>query len=387
VTPIEELVRQALAETPAVTTTTDPMAALDRRVRRARRWLVAGAGVAAAAVVAAVVVPFAVLDGHGEPNGVGIVNPQPSPTQTPPPGTSVLWNLGAVSVSTDSDGQPWLLFNNGSEQHEYVGRLDEVGRVADPTEVPAPADEILAGDDVIWVIGTETVDGTPSSRVTAIDAATHDVTTDVYDSVSLGSAVTVGDSLYVTARDAEGGGVDRLDLSADAVEIAAAKSMPNAVELVATGDHHVWVHAGEHLVELIPSPRGFDVGETVTWGSGPLVGPGRSVAVWAYDGRLIELSPAMLAAGTSVAEGARVPVPGRPHAALQTRDGVLYVAVDSAGLYAYSSSSVLGDGNTETRSLEGVQVVTMTADLSGGVDYVDDQGRLIHWDPQFAESR
>src|SRR5207237_10460451 len=57
------------------------------------------------------------------------------------------------------------------------------------------------------------------------------------------------------------------------------------------------------------------------------------------------------------------------------------VAVPGSGLYYYSPDA-LGAGETPvTASIKGVQVITMMADPTGGVDYVDDQGQLIRWGP------
>ena len=55
--------------------------------------------------------------------------------------------------------------------------------------------------------------------------------------------------------------------------------------------------------------------------------------------------------------------------------------VPGSGLYFYSPDS-LGSGETPvTASIKGVQVIAMSSDPVGGVDYVDDQGNLIHWQP------
>jgi len=160
--------------------------------------------------------------------------------------------------------------------------------------------------------------------------------------------------------------------------------VPHAGEMV-VADGRIWVHSGDKLVELFLSERGIDHGVTVPWGSGqmfaptlPRSGPG---GVWAYDGsRLIGLMPKALSGCVSCAEGDRVAVPGKPNAVVETHDG-LYVSVPGSGLYFYSPDA-LGSGETPvTASIPGVRVITMTADPTGGVDYVDDQGNLIHWTP------
>ena len=79
-TPIEELLREALSATPTPESTTDPIGTLDRRIRRARRRLAASAGVVAVAVAVAIVVPLTVTGGGaGKPGSISVVTPAASP--------------------------------------------------------------------------------------------------------------------------------------------------------------------------------------------------------------------------------------------------------------------------------------------------------------------
>lgn len=373
-TQIEDLVRQALAETPAPTTSTDPLATLDRRVRRARRRLAAGAGVVTAVVAAAVAVPLAVLGGDGSPNSLEVARtPSPAPL---PSGTTALWTDHAVSSATDSSGRRWVLYKDGD--HNYV---QPVGPGTNKlTSVQSPADYLLENGDTLWVVGT--------SRVTAID--THSGTSATMELPQVSDAAVIQDSLYVLDSAVPQGAVARIDFTDTGMDETDFKPLPDAQGIVATSQGHMWVHAGDQLVELTPIPGGFTVGKGVQWGSGAILAPTvpRSApdGVWAYDGsRLITLMPANLAGCLSCAEGYRIAVPGQPTNVVETPEG-LFVAVPGTGLLFYAKDA-LSTGTTVTASLSGVQVASLTADPGHGVDYVDDQGRLIQWDPAGAGSR
>src|SRR5690348_3908166 len=136
-TQIEDLLREALASTPTTSTTVDPLGAIDRRVRTARRWIAAGGVAVAAAVVAAVVVPIAVLGGgNGAPSSVGIAG---SPSTV-------------ISVSAAPNGVVWDLVDNGSG----IFSVGENGEAASQfVRVQGPAQSVFAGPQTIWVIGSQ----------------------------------------------------------------------------------------------------------------------------------------------------------------------------------------------------------------------------------------
>lgn len=394
-TEIEELVRQALAETPTANTTTDPLAALDRRVRKARRWLAAGTGAAAAAVVAAVVVPIAVLSGgNGTANTVIVGHsPTPSPSSTPvavgPPGTEVLWTNGAVSVSDDSGGTPWLLSSSG--HGDYVNQVGG-GNLREGFKVQSPADYLVAGDTVIWVVGNGDGAGT-MSRITALDPSTGALSTSTFSARTFGDAAVVGDTLYVTTSD----GVDRMD-AVNGIQQRLA-TVPAPGEIAASQNGHLWVRSGSNkLVELVPTQTGMNVGATVDW-PGDVYGPtgvdSNGDDMWAYDGRIIGLTPKNLLGCISCAEGWRLSVGGRPSSVVTARDGSVFAAVPQAsaagkragldaGVYYYSPQSVHSGGGSSDGQLFGVAAVAVVADPRGGVDYLDQNGALYRWNPTVA---
>lgn len=392
------LVRRALAETPAAPTTTDPLGALDRRIHRARVRLAVGTGMAVAAVAAAVLVPLATL-GSDRAGKVEVgVSPTPSastsPSVAPLPGVERLWTNGASWVSGVSGQAPWFLVQNddGTAQVAPVGAG---GAPVDLVRVPSPADYVLAGKPTTWVIGSS--DNGTTSWVTAIDSRSHGTMANRFDGRVFTYAATTADSLYVVAATSQGTEVDRFRVTADGNDIelvSTTRVSQDTSQVVATPDGHVWVHAGAKLVELVPTANGVDFGASGVWGTGAIFSAtgDASGTLWAYDGgRVVALSPKLLQAGTSVAEGTRVGVAGRPGQALSDANGGLYVAVvepgdgwdghKEIGVYYYSPTA-LRDGSTPvTDLLPGVQVISMAIDPAGGVDYVDDAGTLNHWDP------
>jgi len=390
VTQIEDLVRQALAATPTAPSSTDPLAALDRRVRRARRMIAAGACAVTAAVAAAIVVPLAVLGGDGSPNSVKVVTP-PTPNPSAPEGTSVLWPSGAIWTST-ADRQQWLLYTSGSDY--YVGRVAD-GSVHEPVKVQLPADYVVTGENVVWVVGGGD-GGSAGSRLTAIDTRTGDVVTRAFDHVQLSYAATAHDSLYVVQSDATGQAVDRVDLVDGAVSVVASSPFDQPEEIVTTSDDHVWVHTAKHFVELIPDPAGFHQGATARW-DGQLNGPA-GLSVWTYaDNRLDCLDAVHEDAAPSLSQGCRLSMGGDVGQAVGSVDTGLFVSIvgglhgaSDVGIAWFDSNDVQAKDSAPwgpTAYLSGVQAITMARDPSGGVDYVDDHGQLVHWDPAGAGSR
>lgn len=390
-TQIEDLVRQALAETSPAPSSTDPLATLDRRVRRARRWITAGACTATAAVVAAVVVPLAVLGGNSSPTDVGVGRtPRPSPSASNLPGVTTLVTSGAQWVAGAAGEQPWLLMKD--EQGTYVG---QVGRDLSAERVPVDdqSSRLAVGQHEVWVWGTNG-SGT-AGMVTVIPSSgpAHELA--VRGQV-LGVGAVSSDALYVISHGDAGVGVYRYELTPHGIATSKLE-LPVVNNVVATADGDVWAQSGTKLVEVTSSGTSMRKGLVVDWGTGALLGAttgsneeGRD-GLWADDGRVIGLSPKLLAGCVSCAEGYRVPAAGRPGAIAEPSQGGLYISVvevrgpgwqghDDIGLYYYSPASV--KGNTEiTASLDDVRATSLAADPNGGVDYVDDQGHLNHWDP------
>jgi len=400
VTPIEELVRQALAETPTATTTTDPMAALDRRVRRARRWLAAGAGAAAAAIVAAVVVPLAVLGGNGTAKSVGVADPTPStsPSASAPPGVTVLRSSGAISVSATRGEQAWVLYRDSQNLDDnYVAQVSPDGGVSHDIQVAGPADFVVSGEQTVWVVGSN--DDGSEALISAVDPFfSPPVGEMVLHGQVLTHAVAVGDSLYVVAEKDSGSVVERFRTTRhQAFELASTTPVPDAGQIVATDDGHLWVRSGSKFVELVPTKTGVEVGATARW-DGELNGAA-GAGVWTYDDyRLDCLDAAHADMSPSLAQGCRLTMGGDVGAALGSPETGLYAAIvgdltnaDAVGIAWFTPQDIQGRNSNSwgpTDYLRGPLVRSMALDPRGGVDYVDDQGVLNHWDPASAiESR
>lgn len=393
-TQIEDLVRQALAETPTAVTTTDPLTALDRRVRKARRWVAAGAGAVAAAVVAAIVVPLAVLSGGNDAaNNKLIVGHTATPSAGNPPGVTTWWSHGAVSIASPypRDGaRPWILVkDNGSPT--AIAPVDPNG-LTGSIPVEDPADYVVAGDTV-WTVGTDGSVGTV--RVSAVDPVGDTVTVRPFTGAVEAVPAAVGNSLYVLTADNASTSVRRFVLSSDGIDESQPLEIDGATEIAATSKGHVWVLAGQKLSEVITNGQSLSAGSTVDW-SGDIYGPmgadSHGDDMWAYDGdRLIGLTPKYLSGCVSCAEGYRINVSGRPVAVATADDGGLFVAAGQKGsdqvtgavndLYFYAPQDVQGAGQLSGSLLHGANVVAMAADPSGGVDYVNVRGELDHWDP------
>src|SRR3954467_13125572 len=105
-TRIEEMLRATLAETPTATSTTDPIGALDGRIRRARRRVGLGAGLGVVALAVAVAVPPAATGGSG-PDSKAIIgdSPTPSPSAGVQAGHEDVWMTGGAHGVATNDAR------------------------------------------------------------------------------------------------------------------------------------------------------------------------------------------------------------------------------------------------------------------------------------------
>ena len=386
---IEDLVRQALAETPTAVTATDPLATLDRRVRKARRRLAAGAGAVAAGVVAAVVVPIAVLSGGNDAgNNKVIVGNTPTPAPGSEPGVTIWWPRGAVDVADSAaPGAPsWVLVRDTDKT--FIAPIDPNG-LEERYAVPEPADYVAPGGAVEWVVGT---DGTANTvSVSALNNADQKVTSTTLSGDVVTAPAVVGDSLYVLVSDFGTTSVRQFRLSNDGIDQSQPLAIAGAAEIAATSKGHIWVATADNLVEVLSSGNTLSAGSSVDWRGGDIFGPmgvdSHGDDMWAYDGeRIIGLTPKYLTSCVSCAEGYRLDVDTEPSAVATANDGGLYVLVPGSSIYVYPAANVQGDGVRADETLPATGVSSLVAGHSDGVDYVDDLGRLQHWDPQLSAS-
>lgn len=385
---LEQLLRDALHDAPPVAPATpDPVAAVNRRVRRAR-LSVAAVTAAVAAVAVAVVVPFAGTGRSGEQKvqPLGTPTPTPSATSSLPANTTALWTTGGANwASVSPTGTRWLTYFDKGGRLLSLAQVDSDGHAVHQATPPAPAGEVYAGSSVVWVVGSDQ-GGNILSRVSAYSTSGQLVATKAFPTTLLSFAVVKGDDLYVqTGDDPAKDGVARLRVQGNAIDeadVTLPDHQGNGIAVTANGA--VWAETEKHLVEVQATATGLRLGHvTDAWslhGGNDAKNPD---AVWSADGsRLIELTPGLLSSGVSVAQGDRIPVSGTPQLATTDAAGNVYVLTKEETLYAFAAAT-LGGGNpapVATADVDGGAVV-LVADPAGGVDYVTGNGQLLRWDP------
>jgi hypothetical protein len=397
-TAIEDLLRRTLAETPTATTTTDPLALVDSRVRRSRRRLAVGAGLAVAAVVAAVAVPLAALDG-GHRNAQVTTPMPPSPTQPPTAvaGQPDVWVAGAAhGVATNDDqGHSFVVTDHGSGATRRLVELDAKGAEIRHFTLPESALFVAQRDGLAWVWGGGD-GGFPTATVTAVDlrtGATSSLDIPQYGAV-FDLVITDDRAAWAVVADH----VLRLELSDGTVKLADTIPLIGAQRIVVTAQNELWVQADTHLVELIPGGGG--PGNTAKvrnhhWTGGallaathPLGGAGdqRAYELWVQTGprQVGILTPQLFDSFANLDGRATnlLDVPGRPAAVAEDGIGGLYVALEGGGLVFYDFGAVKAGGPPTNRlARDAVDVETMAPTLDGGVIIQDFGGNALHWRP------
>jgi hypothetical protein len=386
-TQIEDMLRATLAETPTASTTTDPLTALDRRVRRARRRLALGAGVAAAAIAAAVVVPLAVL-ANDQPSRV-VVGDDQSPSPTPSPSGAAeradVWlTNGAHGVATnDARGHSFVVTEHGNGATRLLVELGPDGSELQHWTVPESALFVAQREGAVWIWGGG--DGAfPTPIVTAVDVqsgTTASVELDQYGAVT-DLAITEGGSAWAVVADH----VLQLRAVDGKVTVVAVIPLTGAQRIVSTVNGHLWVQADTQLIELVPTgAAGAEQGVTVHWAGTLFAAAPEGERLWVEnDSRQIALlDPLALSDGAGRASTDQVldlPAP----ASVIAPDGIggLFVAFLGGGLAYYDPQAVRSDGPPAARLARAtVDVETMATTLDGGVILQDYGGVAEHWLP------
>jgi hypothetical protein len=367
------------------TTVTDPVAAVTRRVARARALVAASVVVVAVVVTAAVVVPMKSIgrDDHGRINITVPPSPQPTgPSHEP----RTWWPHGSVQVTTGG-GSMWHLRRDTkpNSQQMYVDELNPVNHaLRNHWPVSDPADFITYGLDRVWVWGGGD-GGYPDGLLQSVDPRNGNVaswsnTHEAFNAVAFAN----GRAWVATGRQ-----VWQLDLSRRTAVVSRTNLPAPTMQrgLVATDGGQLWVRTTKSWLRI--DPVSHRVVDTVSW-DGPMLGAAGNDAIWTYDGRLIALSPALLHQGVSVAEGSRIAVPGQVWAVAASSDNGLFVVaddgpnVDSAvsTLYYLSERQLTGSAavNAQTPSVPNVSAYQLAPDDAGGVNYSDGDAGL-HWAP------
>lgn len=395
---IEELLREALAQTPTTATTVDPVGALDRRVRRARRRLAVGSGVAAIAVVVAVLVPLAALRGHGTNRLQVAHTPTPTPSTRSGSGAEV-WVKAphARGVATGDDGSGsdgvWGLVE-GKSGADQVAHFDAEGVVDKHFDVPGPVDFISVGLGYVWAYGGGDGAYGDLSVVNRVDPATGKLSTlHIHGKGAPYSMVFTAQSALVALSAANQ--VARVSGVTGSLGVHQAVRVPGQpTDMVAAGDGTVWVRESlaKKWAQLDVADGKLAVKQTVSW-AGPLFGFSHDDTVWTSDSktRIVEITPSYLSSAVSAAYGRRIATPRQPLAVVAEADGGgIYVATgsydgtanpESVGISYYSDDAVQAEDGRATARLVGVAAMWIAAAPDGGVLIVTQDGQLEHWNP------
>jgi hypothetical protein len=418
---IEELLRETLHAMPAASTrVADPLPLIEKRVRRLRLMFSGGVVVAALMITMAVFIP-AQLNGSGaNTQRVQVTHsasPTPSPVRSAHAGQPTVWESSGVLQMTSAGGWIWVLEQNPSSNSGamYVVKVNpQTHQSVDKWDVQAPATWLAVVGNYAWVWGGG--DGAyPDGVVQAVDTTQQDhvvaftLKGQAFDGLQptsdSGRDVAVLAGSRVMQLVASSGGLSE---SASLQLDEPALTNQNAMATTGVGD--IWVATTRHLVEIGffggPSAQGqprmmsSQPKDSVSFSSS-IYGPAGKDAIWTYDGdRLVALSPALLHAGVSVAEGARISLYGLPMAVAPDGKGGLFVSVsDSAnmgngtsagvadgfvGLVDVPASVVRDGGNYQTSwsHLDGVTPFgTLAPDGAGGVNYINNDGGASYWHP------
>jgi hypothetical protein len=400
-TDLEDLIRDALAPT-ATATATDPVGALARRVRRARRRLAVGAGVAAAVVAAAVVVPLAALGGNGVSNGhLGVANsPSTGPTPTAKTAVPDVWMQDVIAVASGDDGSPneavWAMGGSDPVNSATLMKLDPVtGKVLRRVTVPGPVDFLTVGLGYVWAYGGGDGGYGNLSVIDRVDPASGKVhTLRIHGKGAPYSMVFTAQGAYVSlaVRDE----VVRVSGVGGRLGLYLPVHVPGQpTNMVVTGDGNVWVQESlrHKWAELDVADGRSKLVHTYSW-NGPVSAFSHDNTVWTSDSktRVVEITPSYLSSGVSVAYGNRVPTVGRPVGVVEEADGGgIYVATadpsaadvvsDRSGISYYSPEAVNAGSRQPTYELPNIDVQSIAADPDAGVAFITSDGTLEHWNP------
>src|SRR3954452_18269954 len=387
---VEDLLRQSLQEMPAATTIRDPLAELDRRIRRARRRLAVGGGVAAAAVIAAVVVPLTLVN-SGDRAGIQIGG---HPTSL----TRVQLDSTAYGVATNDDrGHSFVVIDRGDGAGRAVVELAGNGDRIRSRAVPDSALFVAQRGGMVWVWGGG--DGAfPDTQVTALGPGpTAGATLSLGRGQAVRSlAVTKGGNAWAVTVDQ----VVHLRYRDGAVHVVERIPVTGAQRIVTSLEGTLWVQAGTRLVELLPNGDGQDTSyadpQSLShhW-AGDLLAAGMRDSfgsadrLWMASGsrQVVLLDPLTVDQGANLAPDAYVGVPvnlpDRPTALAEDGIGGIYVALAGGGVVFYDFGAVPKGGPPTARlARDAVDVETMAVSSDGSLLMQDFGGKLLRWSPE-----
>lgn len=381
-TPIEDLLRQALQDAPTPPVSGDPLGQIAQRARRAWLQIAAAAGIVAAVVAIAVVVPLVLVDGGTRSSPVLI---KPSPKSTTP--TARPWPVhNAVAATTTVDGSVWILQRSRSIDHATVVQHNRTGEVIRRVDIPGPARGIAAGAGAVWTYGGG--DGAAPNGVLNRIGPRGDVATARFTGSGPYDIAFVDGTTFVTLASADRVVAVAPDGQGRLVETASVQLPSQVTDIVSTDNGQVWVREdlARRVVRVVSDGHALRAGRSFPWQRG-LLGPGPNDGIWTADqpNRLIGLSPEAAARGSfSIAEGYRILTPGAisgvPVVGNGFRGGSV---VTSRGIayYADFDAAAQTDPSEPTALLRQKGIVGLAAAPDGGVLAVLGSGRVVAWDP------
>ena len=386
-TDIEELVRSSLRSAPAVVpSSSDPVAAVSGRVRRARALWGGGIAAVVAVLVAAVVVPLSMRD-----SGAGRVVPaDPSPSASPVavrPGLTV-WSHDAVAV-TAGGGFLWALERDpkANDGAGFLVKLDPATyRPLSRWGVVAPYDFMTFGLGHVWVWGGGD-GGYPDGELQVFDASTNDgcqCNTFGNKGFGYGGIAFLAGHAWVTTGSAI------WEMTADTERVVWSKGLGNGSTpstVVAVGGR-LWVQTSPtSSQQLIPESRG--VGARMGLSGGVADGTERLLAADGADTMLVTTGTDVEQQSSSGEFLSDVIFDSAVGLAMALPNGDVLVSTlgsedgrTQPALWMATSDAAGALCRTCIRKIaENVSVLSMVANPSGGVDFVLDDGTAEHWQP------
>jgi hypothetical protein len=331
-------------------------ARVDRR-RRTRR--VVTSGCLALAVVGGVVATVQLVGGD-DPAAVRVVTPAPDREGG---NGNASWSVPGVQAVAVGPAGTWITtreYSDADGETRAVARIDTTtGELSSRIELPGPVTWIAVGDGVVWAWGGG--DGAePVGHVFAIDAARGAVLGEWIGAVGYRGLVPELNHAWVASTETD----EVVLLGATAQGIEVQRRVPvqgRPAGLVYASDGHgfptVWVQEpGTGTIAGIDTES-----QTVTarhaW-SGALLASDGNANLWLAEGgqRVVNVTPALLDPGTSLAIGARLDAPGA-FAAAQGRGG-LYVATPG-GISWFAHDALASGVPTASRPLGGVSAIAV----------------------------
>jgi hypothetical protein len=383
-TDIEELLRESLRTAPAVVpSSSDPVATVSGRVRRARALWGGGVVAVVAMLVAAIVVPLSMRDSSSG----RLVPSNPSASATPSADRTGLtvWARDAVAV-TAGGGWLWEVARDStaSDGSGYVVKVDPAThRQVQKWDVAAPFEFVSFGLDSVWVWGGGD-GGYPDGRLQVLDPAAGDVTAWANPGHGFGGVAVADGHAWVNA------GSNIWEFDAGGRHKLADVSLGAGVEPGA-----IYAVAGKLLTQtsstsmqyVIPNPDGEGArlgdGQAVMDATEQLLGTEEPDVLLVSTGGVVERWPVR---GDGAGDHALLNAPVFAVAVLPNRD--LLVATgetDSTRPALWIALTSAPDGKlceTCVRKIaDNVEVLSVVANPRGGADFVLSDGTAEHWAP------